>query len=150
MNDNAGMIYQFLEQGCEACLGTSDGGLPHLSAVGYLYDPEKKTEASHGTVYMLLSDLARHTQILRKNPEAALFVIEAEGGKPVYEKKRLTVTGRVGLVEDPGKIGTLKAAYLKAFPDSKVFFTLADFCFYAMPVRELIWYGGFGRALTGR
>ena len=138
-----------LEASHEAFLGTVEEGEPFVSATGCLYE-KGDADQGFGTLYLLLSHLARHTRNIGHNPEVSLLVVEKKDALPIHERKRLTVKGRAERVE-PGPLWeTLKAKYLEAYPRSQIFFSLPDFQFYRIPVREMHWIGGFGKAATFR
>jgi len=129
----------------EAALATLDGGRPYVSAVGYLYEREAAS-ARFGKIFMLLSDLARHTKNLAKNPVTSLLVVEDNPNAPIHERKRVTLEGRVRPVDDRIRFEELRSKYLKVFPKSEIFFSLPDFRFYEMEISALHWIGGFGKA----
>ncbi|MDP3920053.1 MAG: pyridoxamine 5'-phosphate oxidase family protein [Candidatus Omnitrophota bacterium] len=134
-----------LAKAIDGALGTMEENRPYVSATGFLYD-DSESEKGLGKVYYLMSDLARHTRNLRKNPEASLLVVEAEVSLSIHERKRLTALGTVEAVLGRENHESLKGRYMKVFPRSEIFFGLADFHFYSMPLREIHWYGGFGKA----
>lgn len=129
----------------EAALASLEEGAPFTSAVGYVYEKPAE-EKSAGWVYLFLSDLARHTKNIKKNPNVSLLVISREKNAPIHEKERLSLQGALAALPDQGKHAALKAAYLKVFPRSEIFFGLPDFRFYQLRVNEIHWIGGFGRA----
>ncbi len=137
--------FEILAAESEAALATLETSAPFTSAVGYIYE-RPGSEKSPGCVYLLLSDLARHTKNLQKNPKASLLVISREKNVPVHEKERMTLQGAVALVADKEKHAALKSEYLKIFPRAEIFFSLPDFRFYKLSVTEIHWIGGFGRA----
>ena len=134
-----------LAKAVDGALGTMDGNRPYVSATGFLY-ADDAGEKGLGKIYYLMSDLARHTRNLKKNPEASLLVTEPAAALPIHERKRLTALGTVEAVQGHESYEALKAEYIKIFPRSEIFFTLADFRFYGMQLREIHWYGGFGKA----
>src|SRR5690349_1584264 len=58
----------------EASLGTVEDGKPYVSAVGYVYRPA--SEGGLGRLYLLLSDLARHSKNLARSSQASLLILE--------------------------------------------------------------------------
>lgn len=129
----------------EAALASLEADAPFTSAVGYVYEKSAEEESA-GSVYLLLSDLARHTKNIKKNPKVSLLVISREKSAPVHEKERLSLQGKISLVTDNKKSGELRRSYLKVFPRAEIFFGLPDFRFYELNISEIHWIGGFGRA----
>jgi nitroimidazol reductase NimA-like FMN-containing flavoprotein (pyridoxamine 5'-phosphate oxidase superfamily) len=149
------LIHSLLEKIHEGSLGTVEDGKPFVSSVGFIYlkqiaaeEKQGETHLLDGKIYLLLSDLARHTRHLKKNPQASLLVVEGNPNLPIHEKERVTVQGKVRLMDDPKEYEELKGQYLNAFPRSEIFFTLKDFHFYTLEPVEIYWVGGFGKAKT--
>ncbi len=129
----------------EGALGTLDEkGRPFVSAVGFVYEPEPAD--GWGSLYFFLSELARHTKHLAKNPAVNLLIVEQAPETPVHERKKLSLGGKIEKVQAPELKEILKAKYLGVFPRSKIFFTLSDFHFYCLKPEDLYWIGGFGKA----
>ena len=139
---------QLLQKTHEASLGTLEDGKPFVSATGFIY--ESSGQSKYGALYILASDLARHSRNIQKNPNVSLLILEPNPNAPIHERKRVTVQGKTERVEDKGRFPELKAIYLKYFPKSEIFFTLPDFRFYRIEILELHWIGGFGKAETFR
>lgn len=164
--ENLDEAFELLRKSNEGALGTVEEGRPFVSGAGFFYEegaaeardypwsrlrgtrPKGRGEAG-GKILFLLSDLARHTKNLARNPAASLLIVEAAGG-PIHEKKRLTLQGAVRRVEGRGEFERLKEKYLAVFPRAAIFFTLPDFRFYEMRIEEAHWIGGFGKAATVR
>ncbi|HTL47636.1 MAG TPA: pyridoxamine 5'-phosphate oxidase family protein [Verrucomicrobiae bacterium] len=132
----------------EASLGTVEDGKPYVSAVGYVYRPAP--EGGLGRLYLLLSDLARHSKNLARSSQASLLILEKKEGVPVHETRRMSLQGKVARVADAAFFASLKKEYLQLFPRSEMFFQLPDFRFYEMTPEEIHWIGGFGKAGTFR
>ena len=130
---------QLLSSVHEGSLATMDAsGEPFVSAVGFITEGEK--------IFILMSDLARHTKHLIQNPKASLLIVEQNTKLPIHEKKRASLSGLVLRVQDQTAFEKLKQNYLKAFPKANIFFTLPDFRFYEFQISEIYWIGGFGKA----
>ena len=136
-------IKALLTESFEGSLATLDDGKPFVSAAGFIWDEAPKGAIQ---VYLLLSDLARHSQHIKKNPKVSLLITESAGNKFLYEKKRVTLGGQIQLVEEAAGSLKLKEKYLKRYPKAEIFFTLKDFKFYRLIPDELYWIGGFGKA----
>jgi putative heme iron utilization protein len=141
MNGDFDLVKELVRNSQQAFLATIGEGAPLASAAGYVFEEK----GDFGTIVLLLSDLARHTRNLKKNPALCLLVVEPSDA-PIHEKKRASFSGEARLVEDRGRIERLKKAYLVLFPRSEIFLTLPDFRFYELEPRTIGWIGGFGRA----
>ena len=148
MSEHQSEALKLLESNHEAALATVEAGRPFVSATGYLY--EKDPRGKFGSIYLLLSDLARHTQNLKRDPTLSLLIVEKNEEAPLHERRRATLQGTAKRLEDLKKFEALKTAYLKVFPRAQVFFTLPDFRFYEMKIEEIHWIGGFGKAARFR
>ena len=139
---------EVLAQGREAVLSTLEGEQPFTSAVGYLY--EMPNPASRfGKIFILMSGLARHTKNVRRHSLASLMVIEA-GETPLYEKRRVAVQGELEEMWDKIRFEIYKKNYLQLYPTAQIFFTLPDFRFFEMEIKELYYIGGFGKIQSFR
>lgn len=132
----------FLRQSSEGALATLETSRPYVSAVGFFYEEDPK--GKFGKVILLLSDLAQHTKNINVSPQVSLLVVE-KGSAPIHERRRFTIEGQIELAFKD-KFSGYKNNYLKAFPKSGIFFTLADFRFWEISVEKVHWYGGFGKA----
>lgn len=126
-------------------LGTLEDKMPFVSAISYIYEGAK--DSGYGQIFTLLSDLARHSQNIQKNPNVSLLAIES-GPSPVYEKKRVTVQGTAHLVKDKQQFEKFKARYIEAFPSSAGFFNFGDFRFYEIQIASMHLISGFGKIET--
>ena len=139
-----------LESSHEAAFGTLEGTTPFLSSVGYLYQRPRPASVGFRAVYLLLSDLARHTRNAKAHSSVSLLIMEKNSDLPVHEKKRVSLQGDLTAVEGPAEFAALKDRYLECFPRAQIFFTLRDFRFYKVSIREIHWIGGFGKAAAWR
>ena len=94
-----------------------------------------------------MSDLARHTQNIQKNPQVSLLALEA-GSAPVYERKRVTIQGAAQIVKDQDRFNRFKVRYIEAFPSSAGFFNFGDFRFYEIKIANMHLISGFGKIET--
>ncbi len=117
-------------------LGTlaEDGG-PFASLVTVAATPG-------GAPILLLSDLALHTQNLKRDSRASLLLVApgGEGGDPLAGA-RLTLAGTMAVDADP----TLRRRFLAVHPEAEGYAAFADFGFYRMTVRGGHLVAGFGR-----
>ena len=145
MSEGTEAAVRLLQSSREGFLGTLENAQPFVSAVSYLF--ESGAPHRFGKIGLLLSDLARHTQNLQRNPNVSLLVTEP-GTQPVYAKKRATVQGLASAMKDPIHFTDFKLRYVEAFPSAEIFFTFRDFHFYEIEITELHWIGGFGKIET--
>lgn len=131
---------ELLAQGREAVLATLEENRPFTSSVNYLYLPQE----NHMKPFFLMSDMARHAKNVKVCPLVSLQVVE-RADAPLYQRKRVSVQGSLVKVSDSKISENYRTAYLSAFPEAKVFFTLADFHFYELAVTEFYFIGGFGK-----
>ena len=137
-----------LLQSCtEGFLGTLEDKVPFVSAVSYLYESTADFQNGLGRILILVSDLARHTQNMQKNPQVSLLAVES-GTTPVYEKKRVTIQGTAQIIKDEERFNLFKARYIKTFPGSAGFFNFGDFRFYEINVTSMHLISGFGKIET--
>lgn len=95
-----------------------------------------------GRPLLLISSMAMHTQNLKADPRASLFVEQTADGDPLGAA-RVTLVGPVGLVPEDD-IPPIRTKYLERHPNSSNWVDFADFSFYRMEPVELYYVGGFG------
>lgn len=150
MPTNQEAVSSLLQSSHDGALATVDEKGAFASAVGFWFSRQESTESKPvpGKVYLLLSDLARHSRNLKRSVRTSLLVIEERSDIPMHEKKRITLNGEVRLVSDKETFDALKKRYLEKYPKSEIFFMLPDFRFYELVIDEVHWIGGFGKAET--
>ena len=136
---------KLLETIHEGFLATLENGLPFVSAAGFIYEPGG--EKGFGNIFLFLSNLARHTKNLRKNPEISLAAL-APGERPVYERPRVTAQGNARVVGDESQIRILRDKYKKVFPGAEMLFSFPDFNFFRIEISEIHFVAGFGNIQT--
>lgn len=97
----------------------------------------------HGRPLFLISNMAMHTQNLKADARASLFVEQhAVNGDPLG-RARATF---VGLVEPVGveDRNEARSAYLERHPKSGYWVDFADFSFFSLQPVEIYYVGGFG------
>ncbi|MEZ4240282.1 MAG: pyridoxamine 5'-phosphate oxidase family protein [Myxococcota bacterium] len=114
-------------------------GFPYGSVVPYALD-------GAGRPLVLLSDIAAHTQNLRKDPRASLFVRQPDTRGDPQAGWRLTVMGELERLSDGDETDALWARYLERVPDAVGYRQMHDFAFWRMssPVKAR-YIGGFGK-----
>jgi putative heme iron utilization protein len=112
-----------------------EGGYPFVSQVGVV-------ALSNGTPLLLLSNLARHTLNIRKDPRVSLLLSERWQGPNLHEASSLTVTGRVS----PAEKSEVRARYLVRHPEAAKSLDSADFSFWRLGVERGHLVAGFGKS----
>ncbi len=143
LTDTLESVKALLLKESEASLGTLEKSSPFVSLTAYLVEAEKGEGL--GSLYLLLSDLARHTKNLHENGSVSLLVTQTKPEVPVLERERVTILGEIETVEEGGEKKRLREKYLKRFPWGAMLLALPDFRFYRIRPREVHWIGGFGR-----
>jgi putative heme iron utilization protein len=110
------------------------GGYPYVSLVGVAALP-------NGTPAMLLSNLARHTINIRKDPRVSLLLSEKPKGADPLQAARLTVTGRVAPIEK----SEVRARYLARHPEASKYVDFADFGFWGLTIEHGHLVATFGK-----
>jgi heme iron utilization protein len=110
------------------------GGYPFVSLVGV-------AAMSNGAPVMLLSELARHTHNIRKDPRVSLLLAEKPGAPDPLVTARLTVTGKVTPVEK----SEVRARYLARHPEAAKYVDFADFGFWGMAIERGHLVAAFGK-----
>lgn len=116
-------------------LGTEgEKGYPYVSLVGVAALPD-------GAPVMLLSNLARHTHNIRKDPRVSLLLPEKPLAKDPLATARLTITGKAAEIEK----GPIKARYLMRHPEAAQYIDFADFSFWRIEIEHGHLVAAFGR-----
>src|ERR1700730_1908253 len=111
-------------------------GFPFGSLMPYALDPA-------GRPIFLISNMAMHTQNLKADPRASLFVTQPAPDGDVLGAARVTLVGNVLQVSEAEKT-TAREIYLARHENSKYWVDFADFSFFRMDVLDLYYVGGFG------
>jgi heme oxygenase (biliverdin-IX-beta and delta-forming) len=98
------------------------------------------TDAS-GAPAMLISELARHTANLAKDPRASIMVDETGVLADPLQGARLTLWGRVEKAVDQG----VRRRFLARHPEAALYADFPDFAFFHLAVEGAHYIGGFGR-----
>lgn len=94
-----------------------------------------------GTPVFLISELAEHTQNLRRDTHSSLMVVAPGAGDPLA-RARATLVGHCELVGDAGEV---KAAFLETHPGAAYYADFKDFHFWRLHVESVRYIGGYGR-----
>ncbi|GLK78660.1 HugZ family protein [Methylopila turkensis] len=117
-----------------AGLATLDAsGSPYVSLVAVATAPD-------GAPLLLVSDLARHTANLKRDPRASLLFAEVGGGDPLAHP-RVTLFGAVERIDKQAGRGR----WLARQPESAGYFDFADFRMLRLAPEGAHLVAGFGR-----
>ncbi len=112
-----------------------NAGYPFGSLMPFALDPE-------GRPILLISDMAMHTQNLKADPRASLFVGQSVDGDPLGAA-RATLLGPVEPI--PAKeVDSARELYLSSHSNSQSWVDFPDFHFYRLEPIDLYYVGGFG------
>lgn len=95
---------------------------------------------SKGRPVVLISDLAVHTENIKANAKASIFVMK---DRENLDSPRATLVGKFVLVPKEELKGT-QEHYFKDFPKAKIYVQFHDFNFYRLEVTDIYYVGGFG------
>jgi putative heme iron utilization protein len=111
-------------------------GFPFGSLMPYALD-------AAGRPLFLISNMAMHTQNLKADGRASLFVAQtATDGDPLGAA-RATLVGTAEAVAE-GELAATREVYLAAHESSKYWVDFADFGFFRLNVADVYYVGGFG------
>jgi putative heme iron utilization protein len=123
-------------QGTLSTLSRKREGFPFGSLMPYALDTE-------GRPIFLISSMAMHTQNLKSDPRASLFVLQSSAGQDPLGVARATLVGEVGAVPEPD-VPEVRRLYLATHPNSQYWVDFADFGFFRLQVLDVYYVGGFG------
>jgi putative heme iron utilization protein len=111
-------------------------GFPFGSLMPYALDRE-------GRAIFLISNMAMHTQNLKADAKASLFVAQSAADGDPLGAARATLVGRAEPVV-AADLGSVRELYLKAHENSRYWVDFADFGFFRLEVLDVYYVGGFG------
>lgn len=111
-------------------------GFPFGSLMPYALDGK-------GWPLFLISSMAMHTQNLKADPRASLFVAQAAAGEDPLGAARATLVGEARPAPE-SEVAEARELYLVRHPNSKYWVDFTDFCFFRLEVLEVYYVGGFG------
>ena len=98
---------------------------------------------AEGRALFLISNMAMHTQNLKADPHASLFVAQgAEGGDPLGVA-RATLVGLASPVPE-SDLSAAREVYLATHENSRYWVDFADFGFFRLKPIDVYYVGGFG------
>jgi hypothetical protein len=96
-----------------------------------------------GRPFFLISNMAMHTQNLKADPRASLFVAQAtEGGDPLGAA-RATLIGTAEPVPELD-VASSREIYVATHENSRYWIDFADFGFFRLEPVDIYYVGGFG------
>jgi putative heme iron utilization protein len=117
-------------------LSRKQAGFPFGSLMPYALDPA-------GRPVFLISTMAMHTQNLKADPRASLFITQPAPDGDVLGAARVTLVGNVLQLSDSEK-PEVRELYLKAHPNSHYWVDFNDFAFFRLDPVDIYYVGGFG------
>jgi putative heme iron utilization protein len=111
-------------------------GFPFGSLMPYALDDA-------GRPLFLISTMAMHTQNLKADPRASLFVAQAAPDGDVLGAARITLVGNVLQLSDEEKPAA-RELYLTAHPNSQYWVDFTDFSLFRLEPVDVYFVGGFG------
>jgi putative heme iron utilization protein len=111
-------------------------GFPFGSLMPYALD-------AAGRPLFLISTMAMHTQNLKADPRASLFVNQPAADGDVLGAGRVTLVGNVVQLADDDK-PEAREIYLRAHPNSQYWVDFTDFAFFRLEPVDVYYVGGFG------
>jgi putative heme iron utilization protein len=111
-------------------------GFPFGSLMPYALD-------AAGRPLFLISTMAMHTQNLKAEPRASLFVSQPAADGDVLGAARVTLVGNVVQLGEEDK-PEAREIYLKAHPNSQYWVDFTDFAFFRLEPVDVYYVGGFG------
>ena len=117
-------------------ISRKQAGFPFGSLMPYALDEV-------GRPVFLISNMAMHTQNLKADPRASLFVTQPSADGDPLGAARVTLVGNTIQVSD-GEKPAVRELYLARHENSKYWVDFSDFSFFRMNVLDLYYVGGFG------
>ena len=111
-------------------------GFPFGSLMPYALDAK-------GRPLFLISSMAMHTQNLKADPRASLFVAPPSADGDPLGAARATLVGEATPTPQSG-LAQARELYLARHPNSKYWVDFADFHFFQLEVLDVYYVGGFG------
>jgi putative heme iron utilization protein len=111
-------------------------GFPFGSLMPYAMD-------ASGRPLFLISNMAMHTQNLKAEPRASLFVSQSAADGDPLGAARATLVGRATPVLSE-EINAVRESYLERHENSRYWVDFADFNFFRLDLVDIYYVGGFG------
>jgi putative heme iron utilization protein len=111
-------------------------GFPFGSLMPFALDPQ-------GRPIFLISNMAMHTQNLKADPRASLFLGPADAGADPLGAARATLVGTAEPIPQAA-IPAARELYLARHEQSRYWVDFADFSFFRLEPVDVYYVGGFG------
>ncbi len=111
-------------------------GFPFGSLMPYALD-------ASGRPLFLISNMAMHTQNLKADPRASLFIQQRAAAEDPLGAARATLVGYAEPVPDD-ESATVREQYLARHQNSRYWVDFADFSFFRLQLVDIYYVGGFG------
>jgi len=128
-------IQALLEDYQQAAMGTHRGAYPEVSKVTPVVE--------NGTIYLLLSDLSRHTDNIRKNPIVTLYFADRNKKRTQMNNPRLTLYGTLERIE---KTAEALKKFDKRDKGASMYGQFGDFNIWRFVEDDRMYIAGFGKA----
>jgi heme iron utilization protein len=117
-------------------LSRKQPGFPFGSLMPYALDPQ-------GRPLFLISTMAMHTQNLKADPRASLFITQPAPDGDVLGAARVTLVGST-LPLPESDLPAARELYLSRHPNSRYWVDFPDFAFFRLDPLDIYYVGGFG------
>ena len=117
-------------------LSRKQPGFPFGSLMPYALDPA-------GRPIFLISNMAMHTQNIKADPRASLFITQPSADNDPLGAARATLVGNILHVADDEK-PSVRELYLARHENSRYWVDFTDFSFFRMDILDVYYVGGFG------
>lgn len=117
-------------------LSRKQPGFPFGSLMPYALDDA-------GRPLFLISNMAMHTQNIKADPRASLFVTQPAADGDPLGAARATLVGNILQVPDED-LAAVREIYLALHENARYWVDFADFSFFRMEILDLYYVGGFG------
>ncbi len=128
-------LFSLASTGMLATVSRRQPGFPFGSLMPYALDGE-------GRPLFLISNMAMHTQNVKADPKASLFVSQGADGDPLGAA-RATLVGPVESVP-AGDLPAVRELYLARHENSRYWVDFKDFSFFRLQPLDVYYVGGFG------
>ncbi len=132
--ERARTLVEKLQTASLGTLAKDPAGHPYASFVTFALDD--------GDPVLLISEMAEHTQNLRRDPRASLLAAESRTEDPLANG-RVTLLGSCQPVDEGDE--SARRAYLERLPNAAYYCDFKDFHFWRLGVDSVRYIGGYGR-----
>jgi hypothetical protein len=132
----AGAARALIRRAFKGSMATIDAktGFPYASLVTLATD-------AAGSPTLLISNLARHSANLAKDPRASIMVDETGALADPLQGARITIYGTVARTAEEG----VRRRFLARHPEAAFYADFPDFAFFRLLIEGAHYIGGFGR-----